>query len=182
MRLDHNRQELSDHSEKRPQFLIRLLRHLVVVGVKEDPSTFRDAMDDSDKEEWQAAIKLEMASMHSNSVWQLVDLPEEVKPIECKWIFKRKRGADGKVETYKARLVAKGYTLKKGVDYKETFSPIAMLKSIRILLAIAAYFDYEIWQMDVKTAFLNDYREGTIYIDQPDGYIEKGQEQKVWKL
>jgi len=149
---------------------------------KEDPSTFRDAMDDSDKEEWQAAMKLEMESMHSNSVWQLVDLPEGVKPIGCKWIFKRKRGADGKVETFKARLVAKGYTQKEGVDYEETFSPVAMLKSIRILLAIAAYFDYEIWQMDVKTAFLNGYLDETIYMDQPEGYIVEGQQQKVCKL
>ncbi|EXC18499.1 Retrovirus-related Pol polyprotein from transposon TNT 1-94 [Morus notabilis] len=136
---------------------------------KEDPSTFRDAMDDSNKEEWQAAMKLEIESMHSNSVWQLVDLPEGVKPIRCKWIYKRKRGVDGKVETYKARLVAKGYTQKEGVDYEETFSPVAMLKSIRILLAIAAYFDYEIWQMDVKTPFLNGYLDETIYMDQLEG-------------
>jgi len=127
-------------------------------------------------------MKLELESMYSNSVWQLVDLPEGVKPIGCKWIFKRKRGADGKVETFKARLVAKGYTQKEGVDYEETFSPVAMLKSIRILLAIAAYFDYEIWQMDVKTAFLNGYLDETIYMDQPEGYIVEGQQQKVCKL
>ena len=79
-------------------------------------------------------------------------------------------------------LVAKGYTQKEGVDYEETFSPVAMLKSIRILLAIAAYFDYEIWQMDVKTAFLNGYLDETIYMDQPEGYIVEGQQQKVCKL
>ena len=127
-------------------------------------------------------MKLELESMYSNSVWQLVDLPEGVKCIGCKWIFKRIRYADGKVETYKARLVVKGYTHKEGVDYEETLSPEAMLKSIRILLAITTYFEYEIWQMDVKTAFLNGYLEGTIYIDQPEGYIEKGLEQKVCKL
>ena len=149
---------------------------------KEDPSTFRDAMDDFDKEEWQAAMKLKMKSMHSNSVWQLIDLPKGVKPIGCKWIFKRKRGVDGKVETYKARLVAKGYTLKEGVGYEETFSPVAMHKSIRILLAIAAYFDFEIWQMDFKTAFSNGYLDETIYMNQPEGYIEEGQQQKVCKL
>ena len=73
-----------------------------------------------------------------------MDLPKGVKPIGCKWIYKRKRGADGKVETYKARLVAKGYTQKEGIDYEETFSPVAMLKSIRIVLSIAANLDYEI--------------------------------------
>ncbi|MUG03538.1 hypothetical protein ECC01_21350 [Bacillus tequilensis] len=92
----------------------------------------------------------EMDYIYSNKVWNLVDAPEGIVPIGCKWIFKKKIGVDGKVETYKARLVAKGYRQRQGVDYDETFSPVAMLKSIRILLAIAAHYDYEIWQMDVK--------------------------------
>ena len=71
-------------------------------------------------------------------------MPSGIKPIGCKWVYKRKKGIDGKVETFKARLVAKGYTQKKGIDYEENFSPIAMLKSIRILLSIAAHYDYEI--------------------------------------
>ena len=84
--------------------------------------------------------------------------------------------------TYKARLVAKGYTQKQGIDYEETFSPVAMLKSIRILLAISAYYDYEIWQMDVKTAFLNGNIKEEIYMKQPEGFISSGIEQKVCKL
>ena len=87
-----------------------------------------------------------------------------------------------KVETYKARLVAKGYSKKSGFDYEETFSPMAMIKSIRILLSIAAYYDYEIWKMDVKTAFLNGYLEENIYMMQPDGFITEGQEHMVCKL
>ena len=75
----------------------------------EDPITYMDAMQRSDSEKWLEAIKSEMESMKVNDVWTLVDPPEGVKPIGCKWVFKRKRGADGKVETYKARLVAKGY-------------------------------------------------------------------------
>ena len=149
---------------------------------EEDPLTYKDAMVDCDKEQWQEAMNQEMESMYSNSVWELVDPPEEVRPIGCKWIYKRKRGADGKVETFKARLVAKGYTQREGIDYEETFSPVAMLKSIRILLSIAANLDYEIWQMDVKTAFLNGNLEESIYMVQPEGFVVKGQEQKVCKL
>ena len=74
------------------------------------------------------------------------------------------------METFKARLVAKGYRQRQGVDYDETFSPVAMIKSIRILLAIAAYHDYEIWQMDVKTAFLNGNLEEEVYMIQHEGF------------
>ncbi|KAH9753250.1 Integrase catalytic domain-containing protein [Citrus sinensis] len=101
--------------------------------------------------------------------------------IRCKWIYKRKRGVDERVETFKARLVAKGFTQKEGIDYEETFSLVAMLKSIKILLSIAAVLDYEIWQMDVKIAFLNGYLEEDIYMQQPDGFIQKGQEHMVYK-
>ena len=117
--------------------------------------------------------------MYSNQVWELVDLPEGVKPIGCKWIYKRKIGAYGRVETYKARIVAKGYTQKECIDYQETFSPVAMLKSIRILLSIAAHLDYKIWQMDVKTTFLNGRLEESINMIQPEGFIAKGQEYRV---
>ena len=144
--------------------------------------TYADAMNDSDKEKWQEAMNQEMESMYSNSVWELVDPPEYVRSIGCKWIYKKKRGIDGKVETFKTRLVAKGYTQKEGVDYEETFSPAAMLKSIRILLSIAANLDYEIWQMDVKIAFLNGHLDESIYMVQPEGFVAKGQEQKVCKL
>jgi len=105
-----------------------------------------------------------------------------LKPIRCKWVYKKKRGPDGSVETYKARLVAKGYTQREGIDFDETFSPVAMLKSIRILLSIAAHYDWEIWQMDVKTAFLNGDLEEDIYTMQPPGFESVGQENLVCKL
>ena len=105
-----------------------------------------------------------------------------IKSIGCKWVYKRKRGIYGNVETFKVRLVAKGYTQKEGIDYEETFSPVAMLKSIRILLSIAAHYDYEIWQMDVKTAFLNGNLDEEIYMMQPKGFIAKNQKHMVCKL
>ena len=142
------------------------VQFLVSVTNQDDPLTYRDAMDDSNKDKWQDAMNQEM----------------DVRPIGCKWIFKRKRGIDGKVENFKGRLVAKGYTQKEGVDYEETFSPVAVLKSIRVLLSIAACLDYEIWQMDVKMAFLNGYLEESIYMIQLEGFVAKGQQQKVCKL
>ncbi|KAI9153855.1 hypothetical protein LWI28_017540 [Acer negundo] len=148
----------------------------------DDPYTYKEAMEDVDSRHWQKAMQSEIESMFDNKVWSLVDLPKGIKPIGCKWVYKRKRGMDGKVETFKARLVAKGYTQKEGIDYEETFSPVAMLKSIRILLSIAASLDLEIWQMVVKTAFLNGSLDESIYMMQPEGFIEKGQVDKVCKL
>ena len=96
----------------------------------------------SDK--WLEAIKFKIEFMKVNDVWTLVDPPEGVKLIRCKWVFKRKKGADGKVETYKVCLVAKGYHQHYGIDCDEIFSPVVILKSIQIMFAIAAYQDYEV--------------------------------------
>ena len=100
-----------------------------------------------------------------------MDPLEGIKPIGCKWVYKRKRGVDGKVETFKARLVAKGYTQREGIDYEETFSHVAMIKSIRIILSIATSLDYEIWKMDVKMTFLNSNLDESIYMVQPERFI-----------
>ncbi|KAL0408382.1 UNVERIFIED_CONTAM: Retrovirus-related Pol polyprotein from transposon RE2 [Sesamum radiatum] len=135
-----------------------------------DPKTYGEAMSNIDSEKWIEAMKSEMDSMSLNKVWTLVDPPRGVKPVGCKWVYKRKLGADGEVTTYKARLVAKGYTQRPRVDFEETYSPVAMAKSIRIMLAITAWYDYEIWKMDVKTAFLNGFVEEEIYMDQPEGF------------
>ena len=85
-----------------------------------------------------------MESMYSYHAWVLVEPPKGIKPIRCKWIYKKKSGVDSKVETFEARLVAKGFTQKERIDYEKTFSPLAMLKYINILLSIVAHFDYEI--------------------------------------
>ena len=128
-------------------------------------------MDSPDYEKWLEAMKSEMQSMYDNRVWTLIDPLEGLKPIRCKWVFKKKTDMDGNVHTFKARLVAKDFKQIHGIDYNETFSPIAMLKSIRILLAIAAYYDYEIWQMDVKTAFLNINLIEDVYMTQPECFV-----------
>ena len=148
----------------------------------EDPRTYEEAILDKDADLWQKAMESEMESMYSNQVWELVEPPKGVKPIGCRWIYKRKRGSDKKVKAWKARLVAKGYTQKEGIDYEETFSPVVMLKSIRILLSIAAHLDYEIWQMDVKTAFLNGSLEEDVYMTQPKGFVDPRFAKMVFKL
>ena len=102
--------------------------------------------------------------MYDNQVWNLVENVPGRKTVGCKWIFKKKTDMDGKVQTYKARLVAKGFSKTPGVDYDETFSLVAKIKSIRVLLVIASFHDYEIWQMDVKTSFLNGNLSEDVYM------------------
>ncbi|GJT57450.1 retrotransposon protein, putative, ty1-copia subclass [Tanacetum coccineum] len=111
-------------------------------------------------------------STKDNQVWCLVDLPPNSQTVGSKWIFKKKTDMDGNVHTFKARLVAKGYTQTYDVDYGETFSPVADIRVIRILVAIAAFYDYEIWQMDVKTAFLNVHLSEDVYMVQPKGFVD----------
>ncbi|GJZ79331.1 retrotransposon protein, putative, ty1-copia subclass [Tanacetum coccineum] len=120
--------------------------------------------------------------MKDNQVWCLVDLPPNGKTDRSKWLFKKKTDIDGIVHTYKARLVGKGYAQIYGVDYEETFSPIAEIRAIRILIAITTFYDYEIWQMDVKTAFLNGYFDEDIYMVQPEGFADPNHPRIVCKL
>ena len=150
---------------KKPDFYLGL--HEISVMDNEDPLTFHEAMNRDDSQSWYEAMKSEMQSMYDNQVWDLVDLPQGKKVIQNKWVFKRKIDMDGNMTTYKARLIAKWFSQVQGIDYDETFSPVAMFKSIRILLAIAAFHDYEIWQMDVKTAFLNENLEEEVHMVQP---------------
>ncbi|KAK1698800.1 hypothetical protein QYE76_015497, partial [Lolium multiflorum] len=165
-----------------PDWYDPCLNVMIVDDNDEDPATYEEAMMSPDSNKWQEAMKSEMGSMYDNKVWTLVDLPDSRKAVENKWIFKRKTDADGNITVYKARLVAKGFRQIQGVDYDETFSPVAKLKSVRILLAIAAFFDYEIWQMDVKTAFLNGDIEEELYMVQPKGFVDPKNADKVCKL
>ncbi|GKA22379.1 putative RNA-directed DNA polymerase [Tanacetum coccineum] len=152
------------------------------LGDLNEPANYKAALSDPEFEKWLVAMNEEMQSMNDNKVWKLVVLPPNAKVVKSKWIYKKKTDMDGKVYIYKARLVAKGFTQTYGVDYEETFSPVADIRAIRILIAIAAYYDYEIWQMDVKTAFLNGFLEEEIYMEQPEGFIDPNHPSKVCKL
>ncbi|GJS67257.1 retrotransposon protein, putative, ty1-copia subclass [Tanacetum coccineum] len=141
------------------------------LGDHGEPPNYRAALSDPDSEKWVEAMNAEMQSMKDNQVWNLVDLPPNCKTVGSKWLLKKKTDIDGNVHTYKAHLVAKGFTQTHEVDYKETFSPIVDIKAIRILIAVATYYDYEIWKMDVKTAFLNGRLNKDVYMVQPEGFV-----------
>jgi hypothetical protein len=152
------------------------------IGAKNDPEFFSQAMSCKESKLWYNTMKEEMNSMKSNGVWDLVELPNGVKAIGCKWVFKTKKDSLGNIERYKARLVAKGFTQKEGIDYMETFSPVSKKDSLRIILALVAHFDLELQQMDVKTAFLNGDLEEEVYMKQPEGFPSSDGEQLVCKL
>ena len=114
--------------------------------------------------------------------WEITDRPYGCKPVGCKWVFKKKVRPDGTIEKYKARLVAKGYNQKEGEDFFDTYSPVARLTMIRVLLSLAASHGLLVNQMDVKTAVLNGELEEEIYMEQPDGFVVDGHEGKVCKL
>ncbi|KAJ9557107.1 LOW QUALITY PROTEIN: hypothetical protein OSB04_011721 [Centaurea solstitialis] len=148
--------------------------------VQDEPTSYQEAMTGPESVKWKEAVESEMQSMHDNQ--ELVDLIPGCKTICHKWVFKKKTDVHGNVHTFKARLVAKGFTQTHGVDYEETFSPVAMIKSIRILLAIVAFYDYEILQMDVKTTFLNGKLTEDVYMTQPEGFKPPQHPDKVCKL
>nr|GEV65772.1 putative retrotransposon Ty1-copia subclass protein [Tanacetum cinerariifolium] len=133
-----------------------------------EPTNYKATLLDLNSDKWLEAMNVEMQTMKDNEVWDLVNLPPNGKTVGSKWLFKKKTDMDGVVHTFKARLVAKGFTQTYGVDYEETFSSIADIRSIRILVAIAAFYDYEIWQIDVKTAFLNRHLFEEVYMVQPE--------------
>ncbi|GJU21257.1 retrotransposon protein, putative, ty1-copia subclass [Tanacetum coccineum] len=114
------------------------------LGDHGEPANYQAALADPEYEKWLDVINVEMQSMKDNQVWCLVDLPPGGRTVGSKWIYKKKTDMDGKVHTFKARLVVKGFTKTYGLDYEETFSPVADIRAIRILLAIVAFYDYEI--------------------------------------
>nr|GEV38689.1 retrotransposon protein, putative, Ty1-copia subclass [Tanacetum cinerariifolium] len=132
-----------------------------------EPVNYKAVLLDHESDKW---LNVEMQSI-KNKVWDLVDLPPNGKTIGSKCLFKKKTDMDGAVHTYKACLVAKGYTQTLRIDYKETCSHVVHIKAIRILIAIAALYGYEIWQMDVKTTFLNGYLFEEVYMGQPEGFV-----------
>ncbi|KAJ9567766.1 LOW QUALITY PROTEIN: hypothetical protein OSB04_003732 [Centaurea solstitialis] len=144
-----------------------------------EPTRVSDALQDSD---WVTAMQEELNQFEALKVWRLVKLPESKSVIDTKWLFKNKRDANNIIVRNKARLVAKGYRQQEGIDYDETFAPVARLEAIRMFLAYAAYKDFTVFQMDVKTAFLYGHLKEEVYVAQPEGFVDKEHPDYVYVL
>lgn len=149
----------------------------------EEPKTVAEAMRSKYWKYWKLAMQEEIDSLIKNNTWLVVDKPGKKKIVGCKWIFKYKQGIPGvEPPRFKARLVAKGFTQIEGIDYNEIFFPVVKHVSIRLLPSAVVNFDMELEQLDVKTAFLHGSLNEEIYMNQPEGFIGKGDESKVCLL
>ena len=127
-------------------------------------------------------MKEEIIAIEKNKTWQLVDLPKDKEVNGLKWVYKTKYGEDGSITRHKARLVAKGYSQQPGIDFNETFAPVVRMKTIRTTLAVAAQLELKVFQLDVKSAFLNGELKEEVYVEQPEGFVIRGKENKVYRL
>jgi hypothetical protein len=143
--------------------------------VDDTPKTIVEAFASPDADDWKETVRTEMDSILSNGTWESVDRPYGCKPMGYKWMLKKKFRPDGTINKYKAKLVAKGYTQKEGEEFFDTYSPVARLTTIHVLLPLIASYGPFIHQMDVKTSFLNGELEEEIYMSQLDGFVVKGQ-------
>lgn len=171
--------ESAEHAEGDANNLQALFA-LASIFYKDVPNTYEEAINSDFSKEWLNAMHEEMQSIRNNDTYDIVKLPEGKKPISCRWIFRIKRNIDGSIDRFKARLVARGYSQREGIDYFETFSPVARYDSIRLILSIASAHKMHILQFDVKTAFLYGTLEEEIYMNQPPGF-EDGSD-NVFKL
>ena len=131
--------------------------------------------------EWRKAVMEEMGALEKNGTWDIVEKPRGKKLVSCKWVFTPKYMADGTLDKLKARLVARGFTQTYGLDYQETFAPVAKLNTIRVLLSVAANLEWPLHQLDIKNAFLNGELKEEVYMTLPPGF-EKGRVDQVCKL
>nr|KYP50444.1 Retrovirus-related Pol polyprotein from transposon TNT 1-94 [Cajanus cajan] len=146
---------------------------------EQEPETTYEALENP---EWKKAMIAEFKALMMNKTWTLVPYQGQKNIIDCKWVFKTKYKADGTIERRKARLVAKGFQQTLGLDYDETFSPVIKAITVRIILSIAVHFNWEIRQMDINNAFLNGELKETVFMRQPEGFLDKSRPQHICKL
>nr|KYP76196.1 Retrovirus-related Pol polyprotein from transposon TNT 1-94 [Cajanus cajan] len=137
------------------------------LSVTTEPKSYSQAVK---SENWRKAMQEEIAALQRNNTWSLVDLPAGKTPIGCKWVYKIKHKTDGSIDRYKARLVAKGYTQVEGLDFLDTFSPVARITTLRLLLSIVAAKQWHLQQLDVDNAFLHGHLDEEVYMKLPQGF------------
>ena len=146
---------------------------------QEEPKNVQEALQD---ENWIMAMQEELNQFERCDVWELVDPPEDASIVGTKWVFKNKVDEFGTITRNKARLVAQGYNQQEGIDFDQTYAPVARLESIRMLLSFACYKKFKLHQMDVKSAFLNGYLKEEVYVKQPPGFEDEKYPNRVYKL
>ena len=119
---------------------------------------------------WKKAMFEEMRALVKNDTWDMVPRPSNKSTVGCKWVYSTKYTPEGKVDRFKARLVAKGYTQTYGVDYEETFAPVAKMNTVRTLISCAVNFGWDLCQLDVKNAFLHGDLKEEVYMEIPPGF------------
>ena len=127
-------------------------------------------MKESKSVKWKLEMKEEMDALEKNKIWDLVEVPKDIKVVGCKWVYKLKKGVDDKVAKHKRRLVEKWYFQKEGIDFHKKNSPVVKLVSIRLVLALVALLDLELEELDAKTTFLHGDLDEDIYMEQPEGF------------
>ena len=140
---------------------------LLCYFIDKEPSSYEEV---AERKEWKEAMIEEYQSIMKNDVWDVVPKPDGKSVVTSKWIHKIKHAANGSIEKYKAIFVARGFSHKEGIDYEETFAPVARYTSVRSVIALAAVMKWKIHQMDVKTSFLNGVVEEEVYVEQPLGF------------
>lgn len=146
------------------------------------PKGYADALELPQAKEWLLAMRMEFSSLMKNHTWDLVPTPPGVKIVGSRWVMTVKFGADGTIKRYKARFVVQGFSQTEGIDYFETFAPVVSLTTVRMVLAMAAVQGWNVYQMDVETAFLNSLVSEDVYVRQAPGFVVHGKEQHVYKL
>ncbi|GJT97570.1 retrovirus-related pol polyprotein from transposon TNT 1-94 [Tanacetum coccineum] len=144
-----------------------------------EPKNIKEVMADST---WIESMQEELHQFNRLDVWELVDRPLCKNVINLKWLWKNKRDEENNVIRNKSRLVAKGYAQKEGIDFKESFAPVARLEAVQLFIAYAAHKSFTVYQMDVKTAFLYGPLKEEVYVNQPDGFVDPYHPDKVYHL
>ena len=144
-----------------------------------DPRYFEEVVKEK---KWCKAMDEEIDAIERNETWEVTVLPPKKQVTGVKWVYNTKCNAQSKIDRHKARLVVKGYKRQYGRDYDETYAPVARMDTVRTIIAIAAQYKWKVYQMDVKSAFLNGVLKEEVYVEQPPGYEVVGEEKKVYRL